>query len=779
MPQYGQYNLANSRLVPKLPGVPLPEIQKVLEVKQTLYRQGEGIYDATNDLMDSGVALPASQAALKELNAGAQAQLSQYAQRGDFENLTRELGNTYKAYNRDLQPFVQEYRDYKKWEEDLMKNADLMPETKQKYRQLAMMTHQGIRRDPATGAYVPNFTGPGIVKDIDVSKKVEGWLADVVAKETGQTTRVKSKDGMTWIEAGEKRVRVTQAMLDKAMEYGAALDPEFKAYLNRELTFAGYLNTYNSPEERNAAMNAVGEQLYDRMTKFGQKYLKDNWDISRKEYDSAEATAAANAKYQPGMIVSDMSLRSLDLPSKDPKALGEHVEALTKSQTGLQGQLSSLTQRINQAMASGDQATAAALQTEYHSIKGQYDQVSRQRENAMAVGKNIRENGILGSADFKVKEKEWSALNEKLRAKGWTSETLKETGETFTPAEIVMGNPKVVNGKVEFTTLDGRRLRSNIPASVYEKTMPKTPAITKAGMAPSDLFLKLPAVGLDALLKPITQDNVWVPTFNGGVMPLPITNGEDANSLAGAIGRARRSAYSDQKNFQYSTKQLVFTDELADAFDNLLMANPSLKAYNVNGKDVKDLGEITKYGGRVTGVTFDGVNGGEPAFSIRVDKGKKDGQNNFEHYTIQFPGSTAKELLLNQAYFGKKVPMELANWAQYQVATEQMGIEGNDIARMQLGETKIVPGSNPAYPVYLRVLGVEDPRVPVRAKNGHSKYVAAGTMVNGEFKLLELGKGQDGTPIYPIFDQQNSHSIIQTLPAINAAANPTLKAPKK
>lgn len=193
----------------------------------------------------------------KALEQNTRQKLEQLADRGDYENLTLQVARSGREFQTQYAPLKKNYEAYEAYVQNLAqryKDGEIDSETYQKALPYAKFKYQGLQTTPE-GTIDQNsfFSGPSLVKDVDVASLVNEELKGIVADELGQETTVvgQGPGGSMIITNGVETEEVSAADVQKI--YNEVISrPNVSAALAQKAD----LRTYNlSPEDKAQLVN--------------------------------------------------------------------------------------------------------------------------------------------------------------------------------------------------------------------------------------------------------------------------------------------------------------------------------------------------------------------------------------------------------------------------------------------------------------------------------------------------------------------------------------------
>jgi hypothetical protein len=205
-----------------------------------------------------------------------QKKLQEYADRGDFENLSISLARTGKEYAKAAAPITanaKAYSAYKSSLDEMVKNNDIDAGTKNKLLGYSAANYKGFSRDE-TGMVDPNsmFMGVGAVKDPKVLDMLDTHLAKIVAD--GDKSRIKRVDQVQYDANGNPLPGRYEVLTESGWErvseqdvlnsFGVVMnEPKVTSYLNQQAV----LNTYDMTPDK---LNSWAQGTFDSYSKIKQ-----------------------------------------------------------------------------------------------------------------------------------------------------------------------------------------------------------------------------------------------------------------------------------------------------------------------------------------------------------------------------------------------------------------------------------------------------------------------------------------------------------------------------
>jgi len=205
-----------------------------------------------------------------------QKKLQEYADRGDFENLSISLARTGKEYAKAAAPITanaKAYSAYRSSLDEMVKNNDIDAGTKNKLLGYSSANYKGFAKDE-TGMVDPNsmFMGVGAVKDPKVLDLLDTHLAKIVAD--GDKSKIKRVDQIQYDANGNPLPGRYEVLTESGWErvseqdvlnsFGVVMnEPKVTSYLNQQ----AILNTYDMTPDK---LNSWAQGTFDSYSKMKQ-----------------------------------------------------------------------------------------------------------------------------------------------------------------------------------------------------------------------------------------------------------------------------------------------------------------------------------------------------------------------------------------------------------------------------------------------------------------------------------------------------------------------------
>lgn len=256
MSVYDQYQLSNSREIPRYQGSAIPELETVAATRQGQYDTAQTTMDATQQAMAQARANPndpGGQQVLQQLNQEKQAKLAEFSKRGDLENLWRDTMMQAKDYANRYAPIAANSKAIQDWQDKLDKDEKIDPETKAAAKLKAFDQYSGLKYNPETG-YSNPFQGANIMGKVDIPEKINKMIADAHPEiRGGKVTRgvegewkisngtdEKTLPMEDYTEKNNKGQMVKRQGIRSIVSAGVNLDPEIKPWIDQQSSLEPY-----------------------------------------------------------------------------------------------------------------------------------------------------------------------------------------------------------------------------------------------------------------------------------------------------------------------------------------------------------------------------------------------------------------------------------------------------------------------------------------------------------------------------------------------------------
>lgn len=241
--RYNEFQLANSQNIRPFSGSVLPEMTSVAGVLQQRFDTALENEDMLDRMVRSSTAGPFEQdrKLLTDLKNNYRKKLQERAASGDYENMVRDTVLDSRDFISAYKPIVENQQAYEAYKAQLQKDVASGtikdPAKAQRLLQASVSGYKGLQIDPETGTYTNRFSGITPVADINPTEKVDKWMKDVAP--TVLKKEVRFTDGV-WKKYSEgKWTTLSQGEIDKVLDAGRRLDPDFQGWINQERQLAG------------------------------------------------------------------------------------------------------------------------------------------------------------------------------------------------------------------------------------------------------------------------------------------------------------------------------------------------------------------------------------------------------------------------------------------------------------------------------------------------------------------------------------------------------------
>ncbi len=235
---YDAYRLNNSQAIPVYNGSAAPEALQVGQYMQGLYDTAQAGTMGIDNGLQSLTALPQDAALANDLRNRTQGKLSEFAKRGDYENLVpavTQLGQEFANRYRELQTPIAQRAAYIKSLDD--KELNLTAYQKEGLRALSDSGYRGLQRD-GSGRYVGQYMGETADRNMDVNKWVDDRLKDFAIQKGG--SEIQNTNGQWMIKYGSKWEKLDPGTIENALSAAAANSADLQGYKNMMGRIAGH-----------------------------------------------------------------------------------------------------------------------------------------------------------------------------------------------------------------------------------------------------------------------------------------------------------------------------------------------------------------------------------------------------------------------------------------------------------------------------------------------------------------------------------------------------------
>lgn len=250
---YDSWNLSNSHSIPQYQGSTIPELTQTANVMEGRYDAGAQQADLLDQALKTSSSASVDAPVLNDLKNQYRQKLQGYAQKGDYENMWRNVALDARDFHDKYSQIQGNAQAISGWSADLDKRVGegKLSSTVADARKKEMQdTYSGLKSDPETGQLTNPFQGKATMPSVDYPTKINKWLENSHAVERGWKVE---KDVNGWYQTnGTETKRLPWSMIKPVIDAGMALDPEVKGDMAQEHELAPYysgLSRKISPEQ--------------------------------------------------------------------------------------------------------------------------------------------------------------------------------------------------------------------------------------------------------------------------------------------------------------------------------------------------------------------------------------------------------------------------------------------------------------------------------------------------------------------------------------------------
>lgn len=241
MPLYDQYRLANSKLTAPYQGSTLDELIKVSDVQQQRYDASQTGMDQIDEYLKNAKVLPEDQALWDQRKAEYKKTLAGFAQRGDLENITRDVYKAGKRLGDEYNNFASSYKSVMENKADLDKQIEaghIAKGTADWKMAMNRAAYKGLKYDPNSGEYSNHYQGEVAAHEVDVNDWMHKAVGDAMAS-SGKS--YKEVAGEYYIQgSGGGWRKLTEAETNNIWQKAYALDPKIQADFKQRSEIVGF-----------------------------------------------------------------------------------------------------------------------------------------------------------------------------------------------------------------------------------------------------------------------------------------------------------------------------------------------------------------------------------------------------------------------------------------------------------------------------------------------------------------------------------------------------------
>lgn len=267
------FRQTNSQVVPGYAGNTLKEYSELLADKQQKYDAGIALYDELGNAVHGVVGNTQDNPQLQKLYSKYSGVLSEYAAKGNFEDMVPMVTRTARQFASEYQPFAAAYQQRTTYLNDLKKKLDEGKIDQNQHRmavEASDNTYKGLQQDPLTGRWTGSYSGMGVVEKPDLNKAVDLAMKDHVPQNAKFMGFAKNGD---YIYTNSQETKTFSAdSVRKVVQSYLANDRDFQNYVQNYSTLLAGSKQYlkNDP---NAI--AFSEQV---LKKAGTKKTKAEYE---------------------------------------------------------------------------------------------------------------------------------------------------------------------------------------------------------------------------------------------------------------------------------------------------------------------------------------------------------------------------------------------------------------------------------------------------------------------------------------------------------------------
>jgi hypothetical protein len=266
-----------------------------------------------------------------ELDSSVRGKLSQYAETGNYEDMTFKVSDTARDYRDRSAPITENYTRYAAYQQDLAKDYKDGKVSSAAYRNAIPLTkalgYSGISMDPKTGMVDPKsyFSGMSIVRDPEISKQLIETLKLIEADASEKTIT-----GLYMGENGEMKYTSKKGWEGKTAEkvqqaYDSVMSrPEIQEYINQEAKFKAY-ETYSNPD------GSLNKDALNQVAASGVQMHKQEMDKLQKLIGNPKTPQYKKDQYTATLNAYAQSLNNLNT-TKEPGQLLNYASSLFKEE---------------------------------------------------------------------------------------------------------------------------------------------------------------------------------------------------------------------------------------------------------------------------------------------------------------------------------------------------------------------------------------------------------------------------------------------------------------
>lgn len=264
MPNYNNYQLANSTQVPIYPGSVRGELTAVGMELQNRFDKAVATEGALRRAIKSSGALEQDMHALNGVLSGYENKIKERASKGNYEDMLRDVSMDAQDFVEDYKPFAENQQRFAAYQNELSK-AKLDPAKADVLLRISKENYKGLQKDE-TGRWTNYFSGIKAVDDINLTEKVDKYMKDLAPSVLGTKVH-KIGDVYKTINGREEEV-VSGDKIAMVLNAAMRIDPELQAWMRQEQNIRSYgADKISSVSDRN-----LDSKIKDEMVRTGASY---------------------------------------------------------------------------------------------------------------------------------------------------------------------------------------------------------------------------------------------------------------------------------------------------------------------------------------------------------------------------------------------------------------------------------------------------------------------------------------------------------------------------
>lgn len=239
---YDRYRIAQSQQVAPYVGSNVESMIKVADVLQQRYDKALDTQDALDKALSTAQVAGTDQSLFNQMKEGYKKAIGDWAQRGDYENMGREVNRAAQQFAGEYAHFAENAKrqaEYTSGLQDLLKKGYLKdPNTVRQLQQASRKGYTGMKYDPQTGQFSNKFVGIDPAKEVDLMEFVNKGLEGIKASSTaGERIEVQ---GDYYVKRSEKGEVLKREKIDDVLYRMFQKDPEMRAFVDQKKMLASF-----------------------------------------------------------------------------------------------------------------------------------------------------------------------------------------------------------------------------------------------------------------------------------------------------------------------------------------------------------------------------------------------------------------------------------------------------------------------------------------------------------------------------------------------------------